>query len=114
MEEVRRVQITDAGRPVKWLNEIEWVEPEQDGTGEIWGMIWQTECVAQVAPVTGSVLGWVDFSGLARKAKSAARKEGRDTSQMDVLNGIAWDRKSGRLWVTVCSDLSTHSCLHSH
>ena len=34
----------DGGQPVKWLNELEWVE------GLIWGNVWQTDCIAQVRP----------------------------------------------------------------
>lgn len=32
----------DDGRPVAWVNELEWIE------GLIWGNVWQTDCVAQV------------------------------------------------------------------
>lgn len=36
--------LADGGQPVKWLNELEWVE------GLIWGNVWQTDCIAQVRP----------------------------------------------------------------
>lgn len=53
---------------------------------QIWGMIWQTECMARVSPDTGEVLGWIDMSGLRKRAEARANKEGIDTRQMDVLN----------------------------
>ena len=45
---------------VKWLNELEWIE------GEVWGNIWQTECIARVSPVDGKVLGWILLDGLTQ------------------------------------------------
>lgn len=33
--------------------QMEWVD------GEIWGNVWQTECIARIDPATGAVLGWV-------------------------------------------------------
>ena len=32
---------------------MEWVD------GEIWGNVWQTECIARIDPATGAVLGWI-------------------------------------------------------
>jgi glutamine cyclotransferase len=47
------VTITDGSKSVRWLNEIEYIN------GEVWGMIWQTECIARVDPKDGSVIGWL-------------------------------------------------------
>jgi glutamine cyclotransferase len=44
----RTAEIHDGNRPVKWLNEVEWIE------GEVWGNIWQTECIARVSPADGA------------------------------------------------------------
>ena len=35
------------------LVQMEWVD------GEIWGNVWQTECIARIDPATGAVLGWI-------------------------------------------------------
>lgn len=75
----------DLGRPVTRLNELEWVD------GELWANIWQTDWVARLDPASGRVLGWVDFSGLLPADQRAGA---------DVLNGIAYDPLTGRLWVT--------------
>ena len=53
---------------------------------QIWGMIWQTECMARVAPETGKVLGWIDMSGLTAYTRQLAMQDNSDVSQMDVLN----------------------------
>jgi hypothetical protein len=51
------VTITDGSKSVRWLNEIEYIN------GEVWGMIWQTECIARVDPKDGSVIGWLLMDG---------------------------------------------------
>lgn len=60
--------ITDGGKNIRWLNEIEYIN------GEVWGMIWQTECIARVDPKDGAVIGWLLMDGLTKKAKKAASK----------------------------------------
>ncbi|MBK9241641.1 MAG: glutaminyl-peptide cyclotransferase [Acidobacteria bacterium] len=82
----RTIRVTDAGRPVPQLNELEWIE------GEIWANVWQTDRVARIAPATGAVNAWVDFSTLWPQA--------RRTPPADVLNGIAYDAAGKRIFVT--------------
>ena len=60
--------------------------------GEIWANVWQTDRIARINPVTGRVKGWIDLTDLLRP--EARGPEG------DVLNGIAWDRASDRIFVT--------------
>jgi len=81
----------DEGREITWLNELEWVD------GLIYANIWQRDCIAQIEPSTGHVVGWVDVSGL-----KTAMLKGLDpkSSRVDVLNGIAWNQKEGKLYVT--------------
>lgn len=81
------VQVTDNGRPVDNLNELEWVK------GEVLANVWQTDRIARIDPETGHVTGWIDLSGLL---SSAGQAEGR----ADVLNGIAYDATADRLFVT--------------
>ena len=90
--EKRTATIHDGERPVKWLNEIEWIE------GEVWGNIWQTECIARVLPADGSVVGWILLDGLTRKTRKGADKA--VAQGMDVLNGIAWESEDQRLFLT--------------
>src|SRR5215217_2144452 len=52
------LKVTDAGRPVARLNELEYVK------GEIFANVWQTERVAIISPQSGRVTAWVDLRGL--------------------------------------------------
>lgn len=87
LSELGRVKVTDQGRPVESLNELEWVK------GEIFANVWQTDRIARIDPVSGKVLGWIDLTGLLKPADRIA-------GYTDVLNGIAYDAASGRLFVT--------------
>jgi glutamine cyclotransferase len=86
LTETHRLLVTDAGIPVRDLNELEWVN------GEIYANVWQTSFVARISPTSGLVLGWIDLSGLLSPAE--------ERSGVDVLNGIAYDPARGRLFVT--------------
>jgi glutaminyl-peptide cyclotransferase len=86
LKELRRVRVTDEGRPVGNLNELEWVK------GEIYADIWQTDLIARIDPSTGHVVGWIDLAGLLPRADYGPRT--------DVLNGIAYDAAHDRLFVT--------------
>ena len=83
---LRTIRVTDAGRPVTQLNELEWIE------GEIWANVWQTDRIARISPSTGIVNSWVDVTTLWPQA--------RRTPQADVLNGIAYDPADKRIFVT--------------
>ena len=86
LRETGRITVTADGAPVKNLNELEWVN------GEIYANVWQTDRIARIDPVSGKVAGWIDCTGLLAAADR--------TGQEDVLNGIAYDAKTGRLFVT--------------
>ena len=88
MKELRRVQVMAEGRPVDRLNELEMVD------GELYSNIWGSELIARIDPASGKVVGVIDLSGLLPP-------EQRGTKEVDaVLNGIAWDSKGKRLFVT--------------
>jgi glutaminyl-peptide cyclotransferase len=87
LKETGRITVTDEGRPVPHLNELEWIK------GEVWANIWQTDRIARIDPKTGKVVGWVDLTGISNGAKA-----GRDPP--DVLNGIAYDAAKDRVFVT--------------
>jgi glutamine cyclotransferase len=84
--ELRRVTVKDHGRPVKELNELEFVK------GEIYANVWYSDRIARISPVSGKVLGWIDLSGLLPRSE---RNDGEA-----VLNGIAYDAAHDRLFVT--------------
>jgi glutamine cyclotransferase len=84
---VGRIEVRDGETPVPNLNELEVVG------GEIWANVWRTDVVARIDPATGRVAGWIDLRGLL----SPEEREGRS---VDVLNGIAHDPTTGRVFVT--------------
>jgi len=86
-QETKRITVTDQGRPVVNLNELEYVN------GEILSNVWQTDRIARIAPETGHVIGWIDLTGLLNPAE-------RPPSVDAVLNGIAYDAGHNRLFVT--------------
>jgi glutamine cyclotransferase len=87
LEEKRRIKVTAAGAPIDQLNELEWVK------GEIFANIWQSDRIARINPQNGHVTGWIDLSGILAS-------QGPIAGRPDVLNGIAYDAKADRLFVT--------------
>lgn len=85
LKEVRRVQVTDQGEPVLRLNEIEYVR------GEIFANVWMTTKIVRIDPATGNVKGWIELRDLALPNMK---------DEDSVLNGIAYDAKGNRLFVT--------------
>lgn len=81
--ETGRVQVTEDGRPLDRLNELEYID------GEVWANVWYTDTIVRIDPATGVVNSKLDLAGLYRQ-------RGAD----DVLNGIAWDGRGRRLFVT--------------
>jgi glutamine cyclotransferase len=88
LKETGRITVTDGGKPVVNLNELEWVK------GEIWANIWMTNRIARIDPKTGHVRGWIDLTDMALVEASKGGKP------IDVLNGIAYDAARDRLFVT--------------
>jgi len=85
-EEIGQLEVSGNDGPVTRLNELEYIQ------GEIYANVWQTDRVARIAPGTGRVVGWVDLAGLLTA---------EDLSEpVDVLNGIAYDANTDRLFVT--------------
>jgi glutaminyl-peptide cyclotransferase len=86
-EETGRVEVMDGETPIRWLNELEYID------GEVFANIWHADRIARIDPESGRVTGWIDLTGLLRDEDRAGRR-------VDVLNGIAYDRDSGRIFVT--------------
>jgi glutamine cyclotransferase len=79
------IPVTDGGRPVKLLNELEIVGDT------LYANIWQTGAIAVISLPSGKVIRYLDLS---RKVAEIQRKH----PDVDVLNGIAYDGKN--LWIT--------------
>ena len=83
----RTLRVRDAERPVPNLNELEWIE------GEIWANVWLTDRIARISPKTGEVNAWIDLSSLWPVAQRPMPAE-------QVLNGIAYDKATRRIYIT--------------
>lgn len=81
-----KIEVYDNEKKVDKLNELEYIE------GEIWANIWMTDQIARIDPVSGKVLGYINLKGLLPEADR--------TPDTDVLNGIAYDPASKRIFVT--------------
>ena len=87
LQETRRLEVLYQGEPLVRLNELEYFDDA------IWANVWQTDAVVRIDPTTGVVNGLVDLRGLLDYAPAF-------TTPVDVLNGIAYDETTGRLFVT--------------
>lgn len=87
LEEVRRVEVTLRNEPVERLNELEYID------GVVYANIWQTNWIAQIDPETGIIRGMINLDGLLQVPAG-------HRLPVDVLNGIAYDDETGRLFVT--------------
>lgn len=84
MEE-RRIKVHDGDRVIDQVNELEYIH------GEIWANVWMTSEIIRIDPKDGHIIAWIDMAGLL------APEERRGT---DVLNGIAYDAATNRIFVT--------------
>jgi glutaminyl-peptide cyclotransferase len=87
LKETRRITVTLEGRPLNDVNELEWVK------GEIYANVWHTNSIVRIDPRSGNVVGIINLAGILAPT---IRLEGPDA----VLNGIAYDAKGDRLFVT--------------
>ena len=71
---------------VRLLNELEYID------GKIWANVYTTDLILVIDPESGNVEATVDAAGLL-----PSRLHGPDT---DVLNGIAYDGQSGKIYLT--------------
>ncbi|TRO53708.1 glutaminyl-peptide cyclotransferase [Candidatus Bathyarchaeota archaeon] len=79
-----QVEVRDK-EPILRLNELEYIN------GEVYANVWQTDKIAIINPNTGQVTGWIDLTGIYTPESS---------NTDDVLNGIAYDTETNRLFVT--------------
>jgi glutaminyl-peptide cyclotransferase len=85
LKEQRRVKVLDRQMEVRSLNELEFVR------GRIYANVWLTDRIAVIEPQSGIVTAWIDMSGVYQRPGPPGD---------DVLNGIAYDAATDRLFVT--------------
>ncbi len=89
-EEKKSIQVYTNKYPLKELNELEYIN------GKIYANKWQQNSIVIIDAKTGMVEGVANLSGL----KKEIEKTQRLTDQDEVLNGIAYDKATGRIFVT--------------
>jgi glutamine cyclotransferase len=85
-EVLGRITVRDGTVPVEKLNELEYIR------GEIYANVYETDRIARISPSSGRVVGWIDLKGLLSPVYRLPSEA--------VLNGIAYDAKQDRLFVT--------------
>jgi glutaminyl-peptide cyclotransferase len=81
----RTLEVYAGTEAVTNLNELEYIN------GEIFANVWHAPRIARIDPRSGQVVAWIDLTPVVGKEEHAPE---------DVLNGIAYDAKRGRLFVT--------------
>jgi glutamine cyclotransferase len=82
----RSITVTLRGQNVLYLNELEYIK------GEIWANVYGTDQIVRIDPATGVVRAVVNLRGILPQSLRKPRT--------DVLNGIAFDPRSGGIYVT--------------
>ena len=82
----RKVTVTLNERPIRWLNELEYID------GKIWANVYTTDEIVIIDPKSGKVEGVIDCRGLL--PDKLRRPE------TDVLNGIAINPQDGKIYLT--------------
>ena len=82
----RSITVTLRGQKVLYLNELEYIK------GEIWANVYGNDQIVRIDPATGQVRGVINLRGILPAQLR--------TAGTDVLNGIAYDPRSGGIYVT--------------
>ena len=85
-QETRHILVKDGADTIDELNELEYIK------GEIYANVWHSDRIARIRPRDGHVIAWIDLSGLLPPDQKI--------NEESVLNGIAYDARRGRLFVT--------------
>jgi len=86
MQATRSVEVHDANGFIDQINELEYID------GEIYANVWHSWEILRISPYDGHIIGRIDMSGLLDTAKLPDPES--------VLNGIAYDPATGRVFVT--------------
>ncbi|MGC2404311.1 MAG: glutaminyl-peptide cyclotransferase [Acidobacteriaceae bacterium] len=84
--ETHHILVKDGATQIDQLNELEFIK------GEIYANVWHSDRIARISPRDGHVIAWIDLTGLLPSDQMV--------NQESVLNGIAYDARRDRLFVT--------------
>jgi glutamine cyclotransferase len=84
---VRVIDVRDGNRRVTQINELEYIH------GEIWANILGSKFIVRINPTDGRVIGWINCTNFVPKEIPPNDPE-------RVLNGIAFDAATNRIYIT--------------
>ena len=84
---MRILNVTENGISQDSLNELEFIK------GFIYANVWMSNFILKINPSSGAIVGKLDLSILTRDARNK-------NPGADVLNGIAYDSISDKIYVT--------------
>ncbi len=84
---VKRIEVGNNKAIYKNVNELEYIN------GTIYANVYTTEMIVQIDPETGRILSEINFPDMIKMYHN-------QKDRIDLMNGIAWDRKNNRLFVT--------------
>lgn len=91
-KEVKRLTVTDEHGPVNEINELELIN------GYIYANQWQRDIILKIDTTTGHVVGRADLSSIRQRGGIPPVTDRRGAPE--VLNGIAYDKATNRIFVT--------------
>jgi len=86
LKERRRITVTLNGRPLDQINELEWVD------GTILANVWHQPFIVRIDPASGAITRIYDLRAIVKEVGASDPEA--------VANGIAWDARDKRLFVT--------------
>jgi glutamine cyclotransferase len=87
LKPIKTLQVTENGFPRDSLNELEFIK------GFIYANIWYSNSIVKIDPSNGKVVGKIDLSSIVFEAKNK-------NPNADVLNGIAYDSTTDKIYAT--------------
>lgn len=87
LQTVKGLNVTNNGVAADSLNELEYIN------GYIYANVWLTDNIIKIDPATGNVVGVLELGSLAAEAKN------KYPGSLE-MNGIAYDAKSDKIYIT--------------
>ncbi len=85
---VKKIRVADHSQKMNVINELEYVD------GKIYANVWTRDFIVEIEPETGRVLSIINMTGILKD------KDKIPSKPVDVLNGIAYDHATGKMYVT--------------
>lgn len=90
--EVKVISVSDQYGKVSNINELEYIK------GFIYANQYQTDLILKIDPATGKVVAQADLSNI--RSRTGIPENTNTEGQPEVLNGIAYDAKANRIFIT--------------